>query len=256
MKILGIIPARYASTRFPGKPLASIAGTSMIERVYCQATKANRLSKVIVATDDQRIKEHVISFGGEVVLTSPDHLSGTDRCYEALKIYSAEQNYSSGGHFDYVINIQGDEPFIEPEQINTLAAMLQDNGTELATLMMVVDKSEILFSQAQVKIVVNHKNEALYFSRQAIPLLREVEPSEWYKHFTYYSHVGMYAYRTDVLAMITQLRPSSLEKAEMLEQLRWLEHGFTIKCGITNIESYAVDSPDDIERVLRLRNFV
>jgi 3-deoxy-manno-octulosonate cytidylyltransferase (CMP-KDO synthetase) len=248
VKILGVIPARYASTRFPGKPLAKIAGITMIERVFRQSIKAKSLGKLVVATDDERIKEHVTSFGGEAVLTSPDHPSGTDRCYEAL--------VKLGEDFDYVINIQGDEPFIDPEQINILAGMLQNRTTELATLMMIIKRIEVLFNDTTVKIVVNHRNEALYFSRQPIPFLRGINSREWLKHFTYYSHIGMYAYRSDILYQVTRLAPSSLEKAEMLEQLRWLENGFTIRCGITDIESYSVDTPEDIERVLALRNFV
>lgn len=220
----------------------------MIERVYKQAIQADTLNKLVVATDDQRILEHVTAFGGQAMLTSPDHPSGTDRCNEALIKLEEE--------FDYVINIQGDEPFIDPDQINLLAGMLKENSIELATLMMKIKSSEVLHNETEVKIVVNHKNEALYFSRQPIPFQREVEPRKWHEHFTYYSHVGIYAYRSDVLKRITRLPQSLLEKAEMLEQLRWLENGFTIKCGITNIESYSIDIPEDIERVLRLRNFV
>jgi 3-deoxy-manno-octulosonate cytidylyltransferase (CMP-KDO synthetase) len=246
--ILGIIPARYASTRFPGKPLADIAGMTMIERVYRQAVKSKSLSKVLVATDDARIISHVNNFGGEAVMTSPDHPSGTDRCYEALKKIS--------GNFKYVINIQGDEPFIDPRQIDELAELLKDGKTELATLMMPVHSSEELFSNTTAKIVVNSKSEALYFSRQAIPFFRDKEPSEWHKYFTYYLHVGMYAYRTDVLERITKLPPSPLEKTEMLEQLRWLENGFTICCGITDIKSYPVDKPDDIPRVLETMGMI
>ena len=243
--ILGIIPARFASTRFPGKPLADIAGMTMIERVYRQAVKANSLSKVIVATDDERIFNHVKDFGGEAVMTSASHPSGTDRCFEALK--------KTAGTFNYVINIQGDEPFIDPQQIDILADMLQDGAVELATLMMPVETNEILFNPTEVKIVVNKKMEALYFSRQAIPFFRDAEPAEWQKYFAYFTHVGMYAYRCDMLEKITRLPPSPLEKAEMLEQLRWLENGFTIRCGITTIKSYSVDRPEDIAEILKLK---
>lgn len=240
--ILGIIPARYASTRFPGKPLADIAGMTMIERVYQQASGSRSLSKVVVATDDERIFSHVNNFGGEVVMTSAGHPSGTDRCFEALK--------KTPGVYQYVINIQGDEPFINPEQIDELASILKDHRTELATLMMPADSSEAIFSNTTAKIVVNAKMEALYFSRQAIPFFRDKKPEEWHKHFTYYLHVGMYAYRTDVLEKITKLPPSLLENTEMLEQLRWLENGFTIRCRITLFKSHPIDRPEDIPRVL------
>lgn len=242
--ILGVIPARYASSRFPGKPLADIAGMSMIERVYRQAMQAKKLSRLLVATDDDRIFDHVKNFGGEALMTSAGHPSGTDRCFEALQ--------KTEGYFRFVINIQGDEPFIDPRQIDTLANMLHDDSTELATLMMPVEDADTLTNPADVKIVVNKKMEALYFSRQAIPFFRDAKPGEWHRHFTYYSHVGMYAYRNDVLEKISQLPPSSLEKAEMLEQLRWLENGFTIRCGITDLKSYSVDRPEDIPRVLKL----
>lgn len=243
--ILGIIPSRYASSRFPGKPLADIAGMTMIERVYRQAMLSKSLAKVIVATDDERIFNHVKDFGGNVVMTSVSHPSGTDRCYEALQ--------KTEGRFKYVINIQGDEPFIDPGQIDILAGMLKDDTTELATLLMPVKTSDLLFNPANIKVVVNKKMEAMYFSRQAIPFFRDAEPAEWHKHFTYYSHVGMYAYRCDILEKITALEPSALEKAEMLEQLRWLENGFTIRCGITTIKSYSVDEPEDVSGVLKLK---
>lgn len=246
--ILGIIPARYASTRFPGKSLADIGGITMIERVYRQASKSKSLSKVVVATDDDRIFSHVKNFGGEAVMTSAGHPSGTDRCFEALK--------KTSGVYQYVINIQGDEPFIDPGQIDELAAILKDHKTELATLMMPAHSSEELFSNTTAKIVVNSKKEALYFSRQAIPFFRDKKPEEWHKHFTYYLHVGMYAYRTDVLEKITGLPPSSLENTEMLEQLRWLENGFTIRCGITHFKSHPVDRPEDIPRVLELMRMI
>lgn len=241
--ILGIIPSRYASTRFPGKPLAVISGVSMIERVYRQSEKAVKLDRLIVATDDERIADHVKKFGGEVVMTSPDHPSGTDRCYEAL--------IKTNGKFTHVINIQGDEPFIDPGQINLLAEMLQDDSTEIATLISPVKSDIVLENPAIPKVVVNQKKEALYFSRQSIPYLREINTGEWLNHHPYYKHVGMYGYRSDILGMITKLAPSPLELAEKLEQLRWLENGFTIRCGITEAESYAVDHPEDIPRILK-----
>ena len=241
--IIGIIPARYGSSRFPGKPLIEIEGKSMIQRVYEQASKAKCLSKVIVATDDERIFDHVKAFGGEVIMTKKDHPSGTDRCWEAAPLPP-----EGGG---YVINIQGDEPFIVPEQIDELGAIL-DGEIELATQMIPVDSEEVLFDMGEVKIVLNDKHEALYFSRQAIPFLKDIDPKDWHKNHQYYRHVGMYAYRADVLEKLTQLPPSSLEIAESLEQLRWLEAGFKIKCVITNYDSHCIDTPEDIEKVLRL----
>ncbi|MBP7511990.1 MAG: 3-deoxy-manno-octulosonate cytidylyltransferase [Bacteroidia bacterium] len=242
MKIIGIIPARYASTRFPGKPLIDIQGKSMIQRVYEQAKLAKSLTKVVVATDDSRIAEHVLGFGGEVVITKAEHPSGTDRCYEALEL--------SGGGFDYIINIQGDEPFIHPNQIDELASVC-DGHSELATQMIPVDSHEILFDRGEVKIVLNQNNEALYFSRMVIPFIKGVDEKEWHKHFPYFRHVGLYAYRTDILKSITQLEPSNLENAESLEQLRWLQHGFKIKLVQTEYDSHCIDTPEDVEKVLR-----
>lgn len=242
--ILGVIPARYASTRLPGKPLIDIQGKSMIQRVYGQAMKAKSLKKVIVATDDERIAQHVKRFGGEYVMTRADHVSGTDRCFEALQ--------NSGGNYKYVINIQGDEPFIDPSQINLLADTLKDNNTELATLIIPVDSHELLFNEGEVKVTVNNKMEALYFSRSVIPHIKGVDPKEWHQHFNYYRHVGMYAYRSDLLEELTKLKPSALEKAESLEQLRWLENGFKIKVAVTTHDSHCIDTPEDVERVLKI----
>ena len=202
MSILGIIPARYASTRFPAKPLADMGGKSMIRRVYEQAKKSKSLSKVVVATDHEEIYQHVIDFGGDVCMTSTHHASGTDRCYEVL----AKENTS----FDYVINIQGDEPFIAPEQIDLLASLL-DGDTELATLIKKIDSVEQLFNPNLVKAVVNKNAEALYFSRSPIPYVRNMEQVEWVTHHNFYKHIGMYAYRKDVLEKITRLEISSLE---------------------------------------------
>ena len=242
--IVGIIPARYASSRFPGKPLIDIQGKSMIQRVYRQAAKSKLLHKVVVATDDERIFNHVKSFGGEVVMTASDHPSGTDRCWDALQQLK--------GDYQYVINIQGDEPFIEPEQIDELAAILKDGTTELATQMIAVDNYEMLFDKGEVKIVLNKNNEALYFSRVVIPFIKGVDEKEWHQHHQYFRHVGMYANRKDILDKITKLPVSSLEKAESLEQLRWIENGFTIKCMVTKYESHCIDTPEDVEKVLRL----
>ena len=242
MSILGIIPARYASTRFPAKPLADMGGKSMIRRVYEQAKKSKSLSKVVVATDHEEIYQHVIDFGGDVCMTSTHHASGTDRCYEVL----LKENTS----FDYVINIQGDEPFIEPEQIDLLASLL-DGDTELATLIKKIDSVEQLFNPNLVKAVVNKNAEALYFSRSPIPYVRNMEQVEWVTHHNFYKHIGMYAYRKDVLEKITRLEISSLEKAESLEQLRWLENGYKIKVKETNIETIGIDTSEDLQNALK-----
>ena len=243
--ILGIIPARYASSRFPGKPLIEILGKSMIQRVYEQAVKSTLLTDVIVATDDERIFNHVESFGGKVVYTKAEHLSGTDRCFEAFQKIEDD--------FEYIINIQGDEPFIDPSQIDLLCKVCTGT-TELATLMIPVDSHEVLFDMGEVKITLNTNMEALYFSRMVIPYIKGKSETEWHKHHQYYRHVGMYAYRKDILEQITQLAPSSLEMAESLEQLRWLENGFKVKCAITKFDSHCIDTPEDIEKVIRLMN--
>jgi len=241
VRILGIIPARYASTRFPAKALADIGGKSMIQRVYEQSVKARQLDQVIVATDDERILNHVKNFGGQAVMTSENHHSGTDRCFEAL---------SKTGDYEYVINIQGDEPFISPEPIDSLAAVL-DGITELATLVKIIDSEDILFNVNVPKAVLNKQNEVMYFSRQTIPYLRNAEQHAWLDSHVFYKHIGIYAYRSDVLAEITKLPVSALEKAESLEQLRWLENGYSIKAVITSDDSHGVDTPDDLERVTR-----
>lgn len=246
--IAGIIPARYASSRFPGKPLIDIQGKSMIQRVYEEASKSSSLARLVVATDDDRILEHVRSFGGEAVMTGADHPSGTDRCWEALQ--------QLGDGYRYVINIQGDEPFIHAEQIDELAAILTDGTVELATQMILISNYEELFDRGEVKIVLNDAMEALYFSRMAIPCLRGVEEKDWHRHHTYYRHVGAYAYRRDVLEKITKLPVSTLERAESLEQLRWLEKGFKIKCVVTRFESHCIDSPEDVENVLKIMGMV
>jgi 3-deoxy-manno-octulosonate cytidylyltransferase (CMP-KDO synthetase) len=242
--IVGIIPARYASSRFPGKPLVLIQGKSMLERVYEQASKSKVLHKVVVATDDSRIYEHVQSFGGQVVLTAANHPSGTDRCWDAVQ--QLPDKYS------YIINIQGDEPFIDPTQIDELATALQDETTQLATQMIAVNSHEMLFDEGEVKIVLNNNNEALYFSRSVIPHVKNVAKENWHLHHPYFRHVGLYAYRYDILEQITKLPVSTLEKAESLEQLRWIENGYSIKCITTNFESHCIDTPEDIDKVLRL----
>jgi len=242
-KIVGIIPARYASTRFPGKPLIDIQGKTMIQRVYEQAKKS-LLQKVVVATDDERIYDHVVSFGGEAVMTAAHHASGTDRCFDALQQLDEK--------FDYVVNIQGDEPLINPQQINELVEVLKSGEVELATQMVGVNDYETLFNVGEVKIELNKNNEALCFSRSVIPFMKGVDEKEWHLHHHYYRHVGMYAYRVGVLDAITKLPVSSLENAESLEQMRWLENGFKIKCVETKYESHCVDTPEDVEAILHL----
>jgi 3-deoxy-manno-octulosonate cytidylyltransferase (CMP-KDO synthetase) len=245
--ILGIIPARYASTRFPGKPLIDIQGKSMLQRVYEQAKKAYKLHDVIIATDDDRILNHAEGFGANAYKTSPDHPSGTDRCFEAMR--------KTGKDYKYVINIQGDEPFIDPSQIDLLAGLC-DGQTELATLMIPVDSHEILFDPGEVKITFNKDFEALYFSREVIPHVKGVGKEHWHKHFQYHRHVGMYAYRSDILKKITMLVPSDLEKTESLEQLRWLENGFKIKLAITHHDSHCIDTPEDVDKVLKFMKLI
>ncbi|MBC5992393.1 3-deoxy-manno-octulosonate cytidylyltransferase [Pontibacter cellulosilyticus] len=240
MEVLGIIPARYASTRFPGKPLIDISGKSMIQRVYEQAKSAN-LAEVLVATDDQRIFDHVQSFGGKAVMTAEHHQSGTDRCFEAYQQYNQP--------FEYVINIQGDEPFIRPEQINLVAGCFRTPQTQLATLIKKITSPEELFNVNSPKVVINKAGEALYFSRQPIPYCRNVPNDIWHRQHTYYKHIGIYGYRTDILEQITQLPPSGLELAESLEQLRWLENGFKIATAITEFETIGIDTPEDLLRV-------
>ncbi|PTR01369.1 3-deoxy-manno-octulosonate cytidylyltransferase (CMP-KDO synthetase) [Mucilaginibacter yixingensis] len=244
MKILGIIPARYASTRFPGKPLVDIDGKTMIQRVYEQAKKCSTLADVFVATDDQRIYDHVLSFGGKVVMTSDQHPSGTDRCAEVAAQHP---------EYEVVINIQGDEPYIDPEQISKLTACFAEPGTQLATLIKQIDTTEELYNFATPKVIINKNWEAIYFSRSPIPHVRGQEPQHWLYHNTYYKHIGIYGYKSDVLQQITKLPVSSLEKAESLEQLRWIENGYRIKVAETDLETFAVDIPADLDRLKKHR---
>ncbi|GAA4385016.1 3-deoxy-manno-octulosonate cytidylyltransferase [Hymenobacter koreensis] len=242
MHSIGIIPARFASTRLPGKPLVDLGGRSMIRRVVEQAQQA-RLSRVVVATDDQRILEHVQGFGGEAVLTHPDHPSGTDRVWEAYQ----QLGVSAG----CVVNIQGDEPFIHPAQINALLDVFADASTQIATLVKPVVSDEELQSPHLPKVILGAAGEALYFSRHPIPYLRQYPESEWRTHHRYLRHIGLYAYRPAVLQQLTQLAPAPLELAESLEQLRWLTHGFRIHTAETELETIGIDTPEDVERALR-----
>mgnify|MGYP001766802200 CR=1 FL=1 len=243
MKTIGIIPARYESTRFPGKPLVVINGKTMIRRVYEQALKCRELHRVVVATDHEAIYNHVRSFNGDVVMTSPSHRSGTERCLEAFEA-------SSGGEsFQYVVNIQGDEPFINPAQISQLANCLTTRDVVLATLIKPIRSADDLTNPNVVKVVISATGEALYFSRAAIPFLRGIDISQWIAKSVYYKHIGIYGYSAETLRKIVFLPETVAEKAESLEQLRWLEHGFHIMTEKTEYESIAIDTPEDVLKI-------
>jgi 3-deoxy-manno-octulosonate cytidylyltransferase (CMP-KDO synthetase) len=245
----GIVPARYASSRFPGKPLALIGDKPMIQRVYEQACKS--LDLVYVATDDLRIFEAVRNFGGKAVMTSPDHQSGTDRCAEAVQLIAGE----TGINPDIVINIQGDEPFIKPEQINLLKQCFDSESVDIATLVRKVEEGEDIFNPNQPKVIITRAGDALYFSRAAIPYIRDSEISKWSGKHVYYKHIGLYAYRTETLKKITLLPRSPLEISESLEQNRWLENGFHIRTAVTLWESIGIDTPGDLEKAKLLLEY-
>ena len=238
MKFTAVIPARYASTRFPGKPLAILGGKTVIQRVYEQA--ASVLSEVYVATDDERILSAVEAFGGRAVMTRADHQSGTDRIEEAVE--------KTGTQADVIINVQGDEPFIQPSQIKTLMALFDDPQTQIGTLGKRFDSMDAVSNPNSPKIVTDHRGFALYFSRSVIPFIRGVESDEWLSHYPFLKHLGVYAYRREVLAEVTRLPQGQLEKAESLEQLRWLENGYRIRVGLTDVETVGIDTPADLER--------
>ena len=237
MKVVGIISARYNSTRFPGKPLALIQGKTMIRRVCEQAWKS-KLDAVVVATDDVRIADEVMGFGGQYVLTDPNHRSGTDRCREALDLL--------GNQYDAVVNIQGDEPFIDPRQINQIIDLISQENTLLASLAKRIEDEDELFSPNTVKVVMNKFGNALYFSRNPIPFIRNLDRKEWLEKGVFYKHIGIYAYKAETLRQIAEMQPTSLELSESLEQLRWLENGLNIRMGITDSENVSIDMPDDI----------
>lgn len=241
MKVLGIIPARFASTRFPGKPLAHIHGKSMIQRVYERASLSGKLSLVVVATDDQRIFDHVKEFNGEVVMTSPSHASGTDRCAEALKI--------KGKDFEVVVNIQGDEPYIHPGQIDLLVDCFQNKEVLIGTLIKKVKTAEELQNQNIPKVVKDLAGWALYFSRQAVPFCKPEQMEDFISRGNFYKHIGIYGFRAEVLAVLALLPASRLETSESLEQLRWLENGYKIMTRITEQDNMAVDNPGDVARI-------
>ena len=238
MKYIAIIPARYASTRFPGKPLAMLGGKPVIQRVYEQVSKV--ITDVYVATDDERIFATVEQFGGRAVMTSPNHKSGTDRIWEAYE--------KIGGEWDVVVNVQGDEPFIQPSQIESLCECFNHSETQIATLGKPFESMQAAENPNSPKIVTDNQGFALYFSRSVIPFVRGEEQTEWLQHFPFLKHLGLYAYRTQVLSEVTKLPQSTLEKAESLEQLRWLQNGYRIRVGITNVETVGIDTPEDLQR--------
>jgi len=241
MKILGIIPARYASTRLPGKPLVYIKGKTMIQRVYDNASKAKSLNEIIVATDDDRIYEHVEEFGGKVAMTSTRHNSGTDRCCEVVKIF--------GDKYPVVINIQGDEPFIKPQQIDQVSNCFDDKTTQIATLAKDIDNFNELVNYDVPKVTINTNKEAVYFSRFPIPFFQNLQQKKWLNKHKYYKHIGIYGFRSKTLLELTQLKQSPLEKAESLEQLRWIDNGYKIKIAITRHDTHSIDTPEDLKRI-------
>jgi 3-deoxy-manno-octulosonate cytidylyltransferase (CMP-KDO synthetase) len=243
MRILGIIPSRYESSRFPGKPLIDIKGKSMIQRVYEQAKQSNLINELVVATDDDRIYNHVKNFGGQVMMTSTKHTSGTDRCGEVI------ENYND---FDIVINIQGDEPLIQPQQLDNLLHVFKNSDVKIATLVKQMTDINDVLNPNRVKVVLDKNNNSIYFSRNPIPFVAKYKQSEWLNYSTFWKHIGIYAWRTDVLTQLVNLPKTQLEKTESLEQLRWLYNGYKIKTVETKIETPNIDTPEDLEKVLPL----
>lgn len=248
-EFLGIIPARYASTRFPGKPLALLGDKPMIQWVYERASML--FEHLLVATDDKRIYAAIGRFGGKVLMTSPGHSSGTERCAEAAALYE----HQTGLHFGHVVNIQGDEPLIQPEQLKTLIDCIQTPGTGIATLIRPLDAKEELENPNMVKVVVDKSFRALYFSRAPIPFVRSSDAEQKPENLPFYTHIGLYAFRREILDQIVKLPPSALEQAESLEQLRWMEHGITIRTAITHLPSLGVDTPADLEEIRKQGSF-
>jgi 3-deoxy-manno-octulosonate cytidylyltransferase (CMP-KDO synthetase) len=242
MNVIGVIPARYDSSRFPGKPLVVIDGKSMIQRVYEQCLKSTSINKLIVATDDQRIADHVRLFGGNVTLTSNKHQSGTDRCAEVADNYP---------EFDILINIQGDEPMINPNQIDLLCKCFDNPQASIATLVKKIGSNDELFNENTPKVILNKNSEAILFSRTAIPFLRGKARENWIEQYTFYKHIGIYGFKTETLKILSNLPLSTLESAEALEQLRWIENGYRIHAAITDQESQAIDTPEDLEKLLK-----
>jgi len=246
MNFIGIIPARYASTRFPGKALINIGGKPMIQRVYEQSSLV--LENVVVATDDNRIEEAVLSFGGKAVMTSRKHKSGTDRCFEAIE----KLHENTGIHYDIIINIQGDEPFLHPNQLKKVISCFDKKNTQIATLIKPINNTEDIFNTNRPKVVINRKKEAIYFSRSPIPFMFKEKDNNWVKKHKFYKHIGLYAYKYDILKKITALPPSPLETAESLEQLRWIENGFRIKVEFTERDSICIDTKSDLKKISQI----
>lgn len=240
MKVLGIIPSRYGATRFPGKPLADIGGMTMVERVYRQAVQASCMTEVIVATEDDRIIQHVQGFGGKAMMTRADHQTGTDRCAEVARMVAG---------YDIVVNIQGDEPFILPEQIDAAVQPLLDGQlTDISTLAKPIENRDDIFNPNIVKVVLDKRNCAMYFSRSPIPHLRSIPEQDWFGRIVFYKHIGLYAFRSETIQQVTALPPGIYEQAESLEQLRWLANGYPIAVGMTDKETIGIDVPEDIEK--------
>lgn len=242
-RILGIIPARYLSSRLPGKPLVDIGGKSMICRVYDQCLKSASLTDVWVATDDQRIYDEITGNGGKALVSSAKHLTGTERCFEAYEILK-----SRGEKYDVLVNIQGDEPFINPRQIDLLTSVLLDTDDPIATLVYKITNDEDLWDENVVKVACTLNDKAMYFSRSPIPFVKNTEKNAWLQYVNFYKHVGIYAFKTMAIPSLIQLKATPLEKAENLEQLRWLESGYTIKTAVTVYQTISVDTPEDLER--------
>ncbi len=246
MKILGIIPARYASTRFPGKPLALIEGKPMVQHVYERTCSSGAVDHTIVATDDERIANCVLSFGGKVMMTSDKHRSGTDRCSEVVSSLGEQ-----GAQYDVIINIQGDEPFVDSSQLQTLADVFRhDANTQIATLKKEITDLDLLLSPNSVKVICNQHGQALYFSRQPLPYIRNVESAQWLQHNTFYKHIGIYAFRRDTLLKVAALPQSPLELCESLEQLRWIENGLPIAVRETTVENASIDTLEDLQELI------
>jgi 3-deoxy-manno-octulosonate cytidylyltransferase (CMP-KDO synthetase) len=242
-KVVAIIPARFASSRFPGKPLVDLGGKSMIQRTYERVKAVEGFDRIIIATDDERIFNAAQGFNAEVMMTSSEHLTGTDRCAEVLSRLNEE--------VDYVVNIQGDEPFIEPEQLREVAAGFS-SGAPILTLIKKITDQETLFNVNTPKVICDGEGNAMYFSRQTIPFLRGVEPSDWLGKHTFYKHIGLDAYRADILPGLSALKPTTLELAESLEQLRWVQNGIRIKAIETQFETIGIDSPEDLEKLQKI----
>ena len=243
-KVLAIIPARFGSTRFPGKPLADMAGMPMIRRVYNQVKKCEEISDVVVATDHEGIFRTVLQFGGKAIMTSASCVSGTDRCAEALSLLD--------GDWDVLVNVQGDEPFIDPAQLSELLRCMERPGAAIATLVRGIHREEDLFNPNVVKAVMDENGKALFFSRNPVPFVRGEEKSSWLSKARFFRHIGLYAFRPEILHEIALLPPGKLELAESLEQLRWLEAGYRIEAGETLFDSPGIDTPEDLENALKM----